>query len=261
MRFRSDTVSQGAVAVFPAIDPGLLGSSGRAGPIALLIALAVVALLALLVAAAAYRNDPAHRKRSSVEDDSDLFTTTPLPMPKEELARMAAEMPPQQAFREHRLPQWVQVGSVLAALAITAVVAGRLRERDATARGDAPGNAPATSSAVPQLAADSTTNATPADAGSDREDDAGPAPFTFRARDWVAIGEGTGCSGRLEVTRGTPSGWNLVARVLDTRGELLDSARARVTALREGDVVEFTFARATCDRIGAWDVRGDRDGQ
>ena len=57
---------------------------------------------------------------------------------------------------------------------------------------------------------------------------------------------------------GESSAWNLTARVHDGRGQVLDSARTRVGTLRQGDVVEFNFARADCDRIGAWDVRGDR---
>ena len=64
--------------------------------------------------------------------------------------------------------------------------------------------------------------------------------------------------GRLEVTKGESSSWSLTARVHDDHGQLLDSARTRVSTLRKGDVVEFRFARAACDRIGAWDVRGDR---
>jgi hypothetical protein len=60
------------------------------------------------------------------------------------------------------------------------------------------------------------------------------------------------------VTKGEANAWNLTARVHDSQGQMIDSARTRVASLRQGDVVEFRFARATCDRIGAWDVRGDR---
>jgi len=254
---RSDAVRFGAVALVPAIDPGLLGLSWRAGPVALLIALGAVAVLALLVAAAAYGHDTRRRSRTAVEDDSDLFTTTPLPMPKEELARMAAEPPPHHAFREHRLPRWVQVGSVVAALVITWVVAGRLRPPDGVARSDADSSASAASNSEPTASADPPP-AIPVEASYDPDDGDGPTPFAFRALAWVVTGPASGCTGRLEVTRGTPTGWNLVARVLDDQGGLLDSARARVAGLREGEVVEFTFARATCDRIATWDVRGDR---
>src|SRR6185295_11728048 len=86
--------------------------------------------------------------------------------------------------------------------------------------------------------------------------DSSPA-FAFRARDWVAR-TGGGCAGRLEVTKGAPSAWSLTARVHDGKGQLIDTARTRVSQLREGEVVEFSFPRADCDRIGAWDVRGAR---
>jgi hypothetical protein len=82
-------------------------------------------------------------------------------------------------------------------------------------------------------------------------------PFSFRVRDWVPRGEG-GCAGRLEVTKGEPSAWSLTARVHDGQGQLIDTARASVSGLQEGQVVEFSFPRADCDRIGAWDVRGAR---
>jgi hypothetical protein len=86
--------------------------------------------------------------------------------------------------------------------------------------------------------------------------DSGPT-FAFQARDWVTR-RGGGCEGQLVVTRGEPNPWTLTARVHDDEGQLIDTAHARVSALRVGDVVEFNFPRAECDRIGAWDVRGDR---
>jgi hypothetical protein len=86
--------------------------------------------------------------------------------------------------------------------------------------------------------------------------DSGPT-FAFQARDWVTR-PGGGCEGQLVVTRGEPSAWTLTARVHNDEGQLIDTAHARVAALRVGDVVEFNFPRADCDRIGAWDVRGDR---
>jgi hypothetical protein len=47
--------------------------------------------------------------------------------------------------------------------------------------------------------------------------------------------------------------------VHDDQGQLIDSARTRVATLRAGDVVEFNFPHADCDRIGAWDVHGARN--
>jgi hypothetical protein len=38
----------------------------------------------------------------------------------------------------------------------------------------------------------------------------------------------------------------------------MDTSRARVASLREGDVVEFKFPKVDCDQIGAWEVRGAR---
>jgi hypothetical protein len=93
----------------------------------------------------------------------------------------------------------------------------------------------------------------------DLSPDSSPA-FAFQARDWVDR-PGGGCAGRLEVTKGEPNAWSLTARVHDGRGQLIDTARARVASLRAGEVVEFSFPRADCDRIGAWDVRGARRSQ
>jgi hypothetical protein len=78
--------------------------------------------------------------------------------------------------------------------------------------------------------------------------------FAFRVRDWVA--SNGGCAGLLEVTKGEPRPWNLTARIHDGQGQLMDTARARVTSLNEGEVVKFNFPTVDCERIGAWEVRG-----
>jgi len=109
---------------------------------------------------------------------------------------------------------------------------------------------------VTDAAADRTpddTNDSPEDL--DLRPDSAPA-FAFRVRDWVA--SNGGCAGLLEVTKGEPRSWNLTARVHDGQGQLMDTARTRVSSLNEGDVVEFKFPRVECDRIGAWEVRGTR---
>ena len=215
----------------------------------MLIGLAAVAILALLVASAAHRRNQRPRSRGAQDQ---LFTTTPLPLPKEELARMARSEPDHNAFSGLKLPRWVQAGSLVVALALTWVVADRIRPggptittRDSlTIGGIRVGGGSG--------ALDTVTDS-PEDL--DLSPDSAPA-FSFRARDWVA--SDGGCAGRLEVTKGEPRGWNLTARVHDDQGQLLDSARTRVASLRQGDVVEFRFARAACERIGAWDVRGAR---
>jgi hypothetical protein len=212
----------------------------------IVIALAAIAITALLVAGAAFLND--QRRAARRDDDDELFTTTPLPMPREEMARHTRGSE-HHAFTGLRIPRWVQVGSLLIALAITWSVAERLRPNDRYAETVA-----STARATGLARARPDPEETPEDL--DLEPDSNPA-FTFRVRDWVTR-DGGGCDGRLEVTRGHPSAWSLVARVHDNRGQLIDSARARVPALREGEVVEFSFPRADCDRIGAWDVRGVR---
>lgn len=213
----------------------------------ILAVFAGVAVVALLVAGAAYLND--HRRRPGRGgDEEELFTSTPLPVPKEELARMARETP-HYAFRSLSIPRWVQAGSLLVALVMTLAVADRVRPNNALARGrvesgQGDGVAPARDVA----------EESPEDL--DLSPDSSPA-FAFQARDWVDQ-PGGGCAGRLEVTKGEPNAWSLTARVHDGRGQLIDTARARVPSLREGEVVEFSFPRADCDRIGAWDVRGAR---
>jgi hypothetical protein len=244
---RSDAFARGAVVLLPALDSSWVEGRGR--PLILIVGLAAVALLALLVAAAAHLNSQRHRTRSAV-DDEELFTTTPLPMSKDELARLRRH-PPHHAFSGLKLPRWLQVGSLLAALAITWVVAQRIRPTDGPdARTDVE------RSPIRVGAADR-----PRDEASDSPEDLDLAPdsapsFAFQVREWVA--SGGGCAGFLEVTKGEPRGWDLTARVHDGQGQLIDTSRARVASLREGDVVEFKFPKAECDRIGAWDVRGGR---
>ena len=218
----------------------------------MIVGLAIIAVVSLIVAAAAHGRE--HRKATrSSHDDADLFTTTPLPMPKEELARMRKETREAQrrVSEPGRLPRWVQLATLSVACGITFVVAQRLRSKDETRTPEAP-------STVER-------DAPAADGPAEPVDDSpegfsltpnAAAPFRFRAREFAAANGG--CVGRLEVTRGAPSAWTLTARVHDARGQLIDTARARVETLTAGDVVEFRFRRASCDRIGAWDVQGDQ---
>ena len=249
MRNRPDARTRGAVALLPLVDSGWFGQSGT-GAILLLVGLAAIAIIALLVASAAHRIK--HSRRSDSIDEEELFTTTPLPIPKEEMARMRAN-PPHGAYRQPSLPRWVQVGSIVAALGMTWYVAQRTGP---TGRPKMPFSDSVRAIASRTGAADRSR----ADADDSPEDldlspDSAP-PFSFRAGDWIARGDG--CAGRLVVTKGEPNAWMLTARVHNGVGQLLDTARTRVTSLQEGDVVEFKFARATCEQIGAWDVRGAR---
>lgn len=249
LRNRPDASARGAVALLPLVDSGLLGRSGT-GAILLLVGLAAVAIIALLVASAAHRIK--HSQRSNDVDDEELFTTTPLPIPKEEMARMRANSP-HGAYRQPTLPRWVQVGSLIAALGMTWYVAERTSP---TGRPKMPFSDSVRAIASRAGAADRAS----ADPESSPEDldlapDSAP-PFAFRAGDWIT--SGSGCAARLVVTKGEPNSWMLTARVHNGVGQLLDTARARVTSLHEGDVVEFKFSRAACDQIGAWDVRGSR---
>jgi hypothetical protein len=252
LRNRPDARTRSAVALLPLVDGGWFGQSGT-GTILLLVGLAAVAILALLVASAAHRIK--HSKRDDSINDEELFTTTPLPLPKEELARMRAN-PPHRAHRTPTLPRWVQVGSVAVALGMTWYVAQRT----------GPSGRPkmAFSDSVRAIA----SRAGAADRSGPESDDSpedldlvpdSAPPFSFRAGDWIT--SGAGCAGRLVVTKGEPNAWMLTARVHNGVGQLLDTARARVTSLSAGDIVEFKFSRATCDQIGAWDVRGARPAQ
>ena len=237
-----DAVTRGTFLILPTLDASLFAQTGAGRQIAIVIGLAAVAIVALLVAGAAYLGD--QRRRPGI-DDEELFTTTPLPVPKEELARMRRESQ-HHAFGGLSIPRWVQGGSVLVALAITYIVAQRVRPHERQERSPtvAVGNAR-------DLAGDS-----PEDL--DLVPDSSPA-FAFRAR-WESR-SGGGCAGMLEVTQGEPNAWSLTARVHDGQGQLIDTALAHVTELREGQVVEFSFPRVDCERIGAWDVRGARAGR
>ena len=230
--------------VLPALDSRWL--EGPARPIALVVGFAVIAIIALFVASAAMLNGQRQRGRNAL-DDEELFTTTPLPMAKEELARLKRQTP--YAFSGVGIPRWLQVGSILAALVITYAVAQRMQPADGRKGKTDSGRS------VPRVAA---ADRTPDDTNDSPEDldlrpDSAPA-FAFRVRDWVA--SNGGCAGLLEVTKGEPRSWNLTARVHDGQGQLMDTARTRVSSLNEGDVVEFKFPRVECDRIGAWEVRG-----
>lgn len=248
MILRYDARTRGAAVLIPVLDSGLFDWGSSARSIALLVGLAGIAIVALLVAGAAHRSSQSTRSRSRIEDE-ELFTTTPLPMTEEEVAR-SKKHAPHHAYASLKLPRWVQLGSLVVALGFTWTVAQRMRPNGG---GSVTGF---DSGRVAAAATDRTRDdATDSPEDLDLSPDSAP-PFAFRARDWVA--SGSGCEGRLEVTRGESRAWNLTARVHDGQGQFLDSAHTRVASLREGDVVEFTFARATCERIGAWDVRGDR---
>jgi len=245
---RSDVVSRGAVVALPALDASWFDSGGR--PIALIVALAIIAVVSLIVAAAAHSRE--HPRTRSAHDESDLFTTTPLPMSQEELARMRKEAKEarRRVSEPGRLPRWLQLGSVLVACGFTYIAAQRLRMDESTEAGGVE-----SSTVTEARAADG-----PAEAVGDSPEslDQAPdsAPFSFRAREFVAMNGG--CTGWLEVTKGAPAPLTLTARVHDDRGQLIGTAHARVETLQPGDVVEFRFRRTACDRIGAWDVRGDR---
>jgi hypothetical protein len=243
--YRTDAFARGAMAALPALNSAWL--EGRTRPIALLVGFAIVAILALFVASAALLNDQRHRKRSAI-DDEELFTTTPLPMPKEELARLKRQSP--HAFSGVRLPRWLQIGSILAALVVTYAVAQRIQPADGRNGTDNRGQLVLRGGAADRTRGDD-TNDSPEDL--DLTPASAPA-FAFRVREWVA--SNGGCAGLMEVTKGEPRSWNLTARVHDGRGQLMDTAHARVSALTEGEVVEFRFPRVACDRIGAWEVRG-----
>jgi len=244
---RSDAFARGAVVVLPSLDSAWLAQSGIGRQVVIVSVLGGIAVIALLVAGAAYLNGQRRHTRGGV-DDEELFTSMPLPVPKEELARMSRESP-HYAFRSLAIPRWVQAGTLLVALAITGFVAQRVKPHDGVTQVASEIARAGNSDRALEVADDS-----PEDL--DLVPDSSP-PFAFRQRDWVAR-LGGGCSGRLEVTRGEPNAWSLTARVHDGQGQLIDTARTRVARLREGDIVEFRFPHADCDRIGAWDIRGSR---
>ena len=244
---RSDVVSRGAVVGLPALDASWFDAEGR--PIAVIVALAIIAVVSLIVAAAAHGRE--HPRTRSEHDEADLFTTTPLPMSQEELARMRREAKEarRRVSEPGRLPRWVKLGSVLVACGFTYIAAQRLRVESTETAG---------------VESSTMSEARAADGPAELVDDSpesldlapDSAPFSFRAREFVAMDGG--CTGRLEVTKGAPAPLTLTARVHDDRGQLIGTARARVETLQPGDVVDFRFRRTACDRIGAWDVRGDR---
>ena len=244
---RSNAIARGAIVVLPSFGSGWLNPTGPGRQMVMVIALAAIAIVALLVASSAFLRDQRHRARRS--DDDELFTSTPLAVPTDEFGRR--ESPPHYAFNSVRIPRWVQAGSLLAALLITWGVAQRVGPTGIGARDRNEDQRAAAAAGARDVAVDS-----PEDLDLAPES----KPFAFSARNWVAR-VGGGCTGRLEVTRGESSGWSLTARVHDGQGRLIDTAHARVTTLRAGDVVEFGFPRAACDRIGAWDVQGARNTQ
>ena len=76
--------------VLPALDSRWL--EGPARPIALVVGFAIIAIIALFVASAAMLKGQRQRGSNAL-DDEELFTTTPLPMAKEELARLKRQTP------------------------------------------------------------------------------------------------------------------------------------------------------------------------
>ena len=122
LRNRPDVRARRAVALIPFVDSGVFSQPGT-GAILLLLGLAAIAIIALLIASAAHRIKSSHQ-RGEATDEEELFTTTPLPIPKEEMARMRAN-PPHRAYRQHTLPRWVQVGSIAVALGMTWYVSQR----------------------------------------------------------------------------------------------------------------------------------------
>jgi len=243
---RSEALARGAIVALPSFDSTWFRGSTPDRQVLIVIILAVIAVTALLIAGSAFLRDQRERARFSGEER--LFTTTPLPMARDEQARFARESLPHDAFRSLRIPRWVQVGSLLVALVITWSVAQRVSPNSRLSVAARKGTSTAASTST------DLTEASPE--GLNPAADEGPT-FAFQAREWVTR-RGGGCEGQLVVTRGEPSAWALTARVHDDEGQLIDTAHARVTTLRVGDVVEFNFPRADCDRIGAWDVRGDR---
>ena len=241
MHYRSEGLARGAIVALPSIGSAWLGPSGPNRQVVIVIVLAVIAIVALLVAGAAFLRDQRQRSRLTADE---LFTSTPLPMARDELGRLVRE-PSHHAFTGVRIPRWVQVGSLLIALIVTWSVAQRVGPNAGMA---------AAKRGIRASASSDPSEASTEDLG--LTTDSGPT-FAFQARDWITR-RGGGCEGQLVVTRGEPNPWTLTARVHDDEGQLIDTAHARVSALRVGDVVEFNFPRAECDRIGAWDVRGAR---
>jgi len=242
---RSEAFARSAIVVLPSFDPAWFGTSGPGRQVVIVVALAVIAITALLVAGAAYLRDQRHRGRRV--DGDEMFTSMPLSVPRSNLGRHAHDSP-HHDFTVLRIPRWVQAGSLLVALVITWGVAQRFQPNGRTSAAAEERQARASASSV------EVGDGLPEDLSLTPDSD---ASFAFQARDWVAR-RGGGCEGRLVVTKGETSAWSLTARVHDEEGQLIDTARARVSALRVGDVVEFSFPRADCDRIGAWDVRGAR---
>ena len=244
LHYRSEALARGAIVALPAFDSAWFGRTGPDRQVVIVIVLAVIAIAALLVAGSAFLRG--QRQRARFASDEHFFTAPPLPMARDELARLARESSSHHAFTGLRIPRWVQVGSLLVALAVTWSVAQRVGPNGGMSAAKKGLRAGANSSDL--------SEASPEDL--DLTPESG-STFGFEVRDWVTR-RGGGCEGQLVVTKAEPNAWTLTARVHDDEGQLIDTAHTRVTALRVGDVVEFNFPRADCDRIGAWDVRGDR---
>jgi len=242
---RSEAIARGAIVALPSFDSAWFGGSGPDRLVVIVIVLAVIAVTALLIAGAAFLRDQHQRARLAGEEP--VFTTTPLALSRDERSRFARDSSPHDAFKPLRIPRWVQVGSLLVALVVTWGVAERVSPSSGTP-------ASAQNGTTATASASDLREASPENL--DLAPDSAPR-FALQARDWVSR-KGGGCEGQLVVTKGEASAWTLTARVHDDEGQLIDTAHTRVSTLRVGDVVEFNFPRADCDRIGAWDVRGDR---
>src|SRR6476661_4338369 len=113
-----------------------------------------------------------HRQRARFSSDEHVFTTTPLPMPSEELARLARESTSYNAFAGLRIPRWVQAGSLLIALVVTWTVAQRVGPNSGTAAAKRGTRASGSSSDLSEAAPENL----------DVTGDSGPT-FAFQARD------------------------------------------------------------------------------
>jgi hypothetical protein len=204
-----------------------------------LAGLVAIALLALLVAAAAHRSRRRPRRRGSARETTPLTYRDPLSPEVPGTAR-EGEIAPELVYDTPRLPRWVQLGSIVVALGLTWTVAQRLRPASDRASDEPQRTTPSVASA---------------DSARPEASSSTGVPFAFRARAWTD--EGAGCRSALEVTEGSSAPYELTLDVHDHGGRLLGRATARVAMLRPGETVEFRLRDVACDRIAAWEVRGE----
>lgn len=225
----------------PSLVPFGLPSIGSVGTEnQIIIGLAVVAVVAGVVAVAAYVRDPARRASRRRVDLAEYAATA---LPDTSGTRSASDdVPPHLAYATPGLPRWIQLASVAVAVAVTWFVAERILPSMAGSRD------PTVATVIDDAEAPATGDAA-------LVADVRETTFAFRALEWVDTGEG--CAGTMEATRPSASPRRLTMTVRDERGRILDTAHARVDSVRLGDIVEFEFARASCDRISAWEVRGE----